>query len=237
MLTFHSNPSLVEITQGIFRSTALPDKLYTELKVRILTCALKPAERLVEKNLCDEFQVSRTPLREAINRLINEKLIEIQAHRGYHVTPLRVEEFRMLNELRRIVEPQVAALAASRANEQTIKLLRQYAELPSYTPGDEDSFRAYCRGNSLFHLHLVRATGNQMLEETVMDALDKYQRPAYLGVGRQLDSANPSREHHAIVDAIETHDAVKAQMVMHQHIYTGEDRIAKALLEHDLSRK
>lgn len=214
---------------------ALPDRLYAILKARILTCELNPGERLVEKNLCDEFAISRTPLREAINRLINEKLVEIQAHRGYHVTPLRVDEFRMLNEFRRIVEPQVAALAASRASKETIETLRKYADLPSYTIGDEESFREYCRYNSLFHLHLVRATGNHLLEESVMDALDKYQRPAYLGIGRQLDSGNPSKEHHSIVDAIESHDAFKAQMVMHQHIYTGEDRISKALADEGLS--
>ncbi len=235
MLDRNHSPSLVEITQSGFGSVALPDRLYAILKARILTCELNPGERLVEKNLCDEFAISRTPLREAINRLINEKLVEIQAHRGYHVTPLRVDEFRMLNEFRRIVEPQVAALAASRASKETIETLRKYADLPSYTIGDEESFREYCRYNSLFHLHLVRATGNHLLEESVMDALDKYQRPAYLGIGRQLDSGNPSKEHHSIVDAIESHDAFKAQMVMHQHIYTGEDRISKALASEGIS--
>lgn len=224
--------SLVEITEATVRTAALPDRLYSELKVRILTCVLKPGERLVEKTLCEEFEISRTPLREALNRLINEKLIEIRANRGYFVTPIRVEEFRMLNEFRRIVEPQAAALAAARANADIVHKLRQHATLPRYTPGDEASFHAYSRSNALFHLYLVRATGNRLLEECIMDALDKYQRPAYLGVGRQLDHENPSREHQAIVDAIEAHDAPKAQMIMYQHIYTGEDRIARALADY-----
>jgi len=224
-------PSLIEIDQRSFRTSALPDQLYMELKSRILTCVLKPGTRLNDKALCEEFAISRTPLREAINRLINEKLIELQTNRGYHVTPLRVDDFRKLNEVRRVVEPQVAALAAARANAAAIAQLRKVATLSPILPGDEASYRAYSRQNCMFHLHLVRVTGNHLLEELVMGALDKYQRPAYLGIGRQDDSDNPSREHHAIVDAIESHDAMKAQIIMHQHIYTGEDRIARALIE------
>lgn len=231
MHPYPKTSSLVEITQKAFRTTALPDQLYAELKVRILTGALKPGMRLNEKDLCAEFDISRTPLRESINRLINEKLVEPQPNRGYHVTPLRVDDFRKLNEVRRVIEPQAAALAASRADAATIRKLRDTAVLPGYDEHDEDGFRAYARQNCLFHLALVQATGNQLLEELVMDALDKYQRPAFLGIGRQRDADNPSREHLAIVDAVEAHDAMKAQLIMHQHIYTGEDRVAKALID------
>ena len=64
-----------------------------------------------------------------------------------------------------------------------------------------------------------------------MSALDRDQQPTYLGIGRQLDAANPSAEHHAIVDALQERDALKAQSIMYNHIYTGEKRIIDALMK------
>ena len=78
-------PSLIEITPHTTRPSALPDHVYAVLKQRILSCALKPDERLVEKRLCDELRVSRTPLREALNRLSHEQLVAFQPHAGYRV--------------------------------------------------------------------------------------------------------------------------------------------------------
>jgi len=68
-----------------------------------------------------------------------------------------------------------------------------------------------------------------MLEHIVMSALDLSQRPAYLRIGRQLDPSNPSAKHHAIVDAIEAHDAALAQQLMEKHVRGSGDRILEAL--------
>ena len=223
-----ARPSLIEIAPHTTRPTALPDHVYAVLKQRILSCALRPNERLVEKNLCDELQVSRTPLREALNRLSHEELVSFQPHAGYRVAPITLESFRTLIELRAIVEPQAAALAAERATEEDIADLRTRATLP-YDPSDEGGFVDYCRANSRFHLGVVRCARNPRLENIVMSALDMYQRPTYLRIGRQLDPKNPSAKHHAIVDAIEQHDAVAAHAVMLGHIRRGGERILAAL--------
>jgi GntR family transcriptional regulator, rspAB operon transcriptional repressor len=223
-----ARPSLVEISPQGAQPSTLPDHIYAVLKQRILSCALPPSERLVEKNLCDELHVSRTPLREALNRLSHEELVSFQPHAGYRVAPITLEGFRTLIELRAIVEPQAAALAAERATPGEIADLRARATLP-YDPNDERGFVDYCRANSRFHLGVVRCTRNPRLENIVMSALDMYQRPTYLRIGRQLDPKNPSAKHHAIVDAIEQHDADAARTVMLGHIRGGGERILKAL--------
>lgn len=83
-----------------------PDHIYGILKYRILTCALRPGERLVEKPLTEELQTSRTPLREALNRLAQEDLVILTPYRGYAVSPLTVKDIRELCELRLILESE-----------------------------------------------------------------------------------------------------------------------------------
>jgi DNA-binding GntR family transcriptional regulator len=223
-------PSLIEITPHTTRPSALPDHVYAVLKQRILSCTLPPNQRLVEKNLCDELRVSRTPLREALNRLSHEELVSFQPHAGYRVAAITTEGFRNLIELRAIVEPQAAALAAQRATTEDIVELRARASQP-HDPSNDQSFIEYCRANSRFHLCVVRCAHNPMLENIVMSALDMYQRPTYLRIGRQMDPTNPTAKHHTIVDAIERHDAAAAQAAMYQHVRGGGDRILEALKE------
>lgn len=221
-------PSLVELGPEPVRPTALPDHLYAVLKHRILSCAIPPGARLIEKSLCEELQVSRTPLREALNRLNHEELVVLQPNAGYRVSAITLSGFRALTELRAILEPAGAALAAERATPADITDLRQLASLP-YDPNDDTGFAAYCRGNARFHLRVVRTAGNPMLETVVMSALDMSQRPAYLRIGRQLDPSIPSARHHEIVDALAARDSAQARLLMENHVRRSGDRILEAL--------
>src|SRR2546430_1621519 len=92
--------SLVETAPAGAQPSALPDHVYAVLKQRILSCALRPGQRLVEQALCGELGVSRTPLREALNRLSHEDLVSFRPHAGYRVAGLPLEGFRNLVELR-----------------------------------------------------------------------------------------------------------------------------------------
>ena len=221
-------PSLVELGVQPVRPTALPDQIYATLKQQILSCRLAPGERLVEKNLCAALQVSRTPLREALNRLSHEELVVLQPNAGYRVSAITLDGFRNLTELRAIVEPQAAALAAERATPADVAELRALADLPHDT-NDEQGFVDYCQANARFHLRVVRTARNPMLENIVMSALDMSQRPAYLRIGRQMDPTNPSAKHQAIVGAIARHDAGRTRELMEKHVRGSGDRILAAL--------
>lgn len=223
-----ARPSLIEISAEAKRPSALPDHVYAILKQRILSCTLKPGERLIEKKLCEELGISRTPLREALNRLSHEELVSFQPHAGYRVAPITLEGFRNLSELRAILEPQAAALAAERAAAEDVARLREHAVL-RFNPDDDRGFVEYCRANARFHLSVVRAARNPMLENLVMSALDMYQRPTYLRIGRQMDASNPSAKHQAIAEAIARRDAAAARTIMEQHVRGGGERILEAL--------
>lgn len=229
--TIWRKPSLVELGETALEQTNLPGRIYIELKRRILSGLIAPEEHLREKQLCDELKVSRTPLREALNRLSNEDLVVYRPHCGYLAAPLSAAEFRNLEDLRLIVESKVAALAAMRATAEDVRKLRKAAPMPEIYPEDDKSFVQFCRANALFHLLLVEAGKNHLLSNIVMSSLDKYQRPAYLGIGRVRDHRKPTKCHEEIVDAIEARDPVKAEAFMANHIIGGHGRIIKALEE------
>lgn len=223
-----STASLLDIEPAVSRPAALPDRIYAILKHRILTCSMRPGEKIVEAALCEEMHVSRTPLREAFNRLSLEGLIEMRPYRGFAVAPVTVAGYKELCEFRRIVESGGAALAAERATPEAVERLLAVAET-RYTVGDKDTYAGYLRANSAFHLELVRATRNSQMESVVMSALDRHQRPLYLGLDEGVDAAASTAEHFAIVEAVRRGDAALASELMSRHIGKAEDRIARAL--------
>ena len=221
-------PSLIETEPEVAPPLALPDRIYATLKHRILTCSMLPGRRIVEKELCQEMHVSRTPLREAFNRLTLEGLIVLSPYRGFAVAPVTVRDYKELCELRRIVEGGAAALAAERAGAQEVDQLAAQAET-RYKKGDKKTYEGYLRANSRFHLALVRSTGNLQLESIVMSALDHHQRPLYLGLDVGLNAQASTAEHYEIVEAIRGRDAARARELMVKHISKAEDRIVNAL--------
>lgn len=223
-------PSLVELDPSKVLSApqAMPVRLYGLIKHRVLTGQLKPGVRIIETELSAEFSVSRTPLREALNRLAHEGLLVLHPYKGYSVTPLSIAHFRELCELRRILEPEAAALAAERAKPSDLEALRAHAVL-AYTPKNPNSYVDYLRANGAFHLALVRSTGNRMLEGMVMSALDRHQRPCYLGLDVGIDSVTSTKEHFEIIAAIERRDTATARTLMAAHIGNAEERISNSL--------
>jgi len=223
-------PSLIELAEDLVQRTTLPNRVYGELKRRILSGLIAPGTPLRETALCAQLKVSRTPLREALNRLGNEDLVDFRPNHGYVVAPLSAAGFRRLQDLRVIMESKVAALAAIRATEEDLHALRAAADMPRVIAGEDRSFIEFCRANARFHLLVVRAAKNHMLENVVMSALDQYQRPAYLGIGRVEDHTKPSRCHHDLVDAVEARDPIKAEAAMCNHVIGGSERIIRALI-------
>ena len=225
MLRSHP-PSLVELEVTSKRPAVLPDRLYASLKHRILTAELLPNQRILESDLARELEVSRTPLREALNRLANEGLLVLVPYRGYAVGPLTRQSIRDLFEVRLINEPEAAALAAERGTESELQAVRAVAEL-KYTPGEPESYIEYLRANSSFHLALARTSGNSRLEAIIISALDQEQRAEYLvlDAGLPINTEEPTSEHWEIFEAVRAHDADAARALMRQHITRSARRI------------
>lgn len=220
--------SLIELHPSDAPPTALADRAYAALKHDILTCKLRPGQRLIEKELCASIGISRTPLREALNRLGLEGLVSLVPYRGYEVVPLTLEDIREMSELRYILESESAGLAAKRATPEEIEELTSLAEL-QYTPGERETYESYLRANSAFHQSLAHCSHNVRLETAVISLLDQLQRPLYLGLDVGLSAEEATAEHFAVLDAVRKRDSERAAQLMREQILDAEQRMIAAL--------
>jgi GntR family transcriptional regulator, rspAB operon transcriptional repressor len=218
------NTSLIDLDPNMPIAQGLPDRIYSALKHRILTCSLAPGQRLLEKDLSLELGVSRTPLREALNRLALENLVFLTPYRGYAVTPVHLDDICNLSELRLIVESEASALAAERATPEEIEQLAILAPL-DYRPGDRATYIKYLRANSAFHQALVRCTHNKRLVSVAATVLDQIQRPLYLGLDAGLQPDVATAEHLELVAAIRARNPAQARQLAAEQIRRAESRI------------
>lgn len=180
-------PSLVEVGSQPLPPAARPDHLPAVSKQRILSGAIPPGERLVEKVLCDELGVSRSPL----NRSNHEELVVLQPTAGYRVSLITLHGFETLTELRATV-PQTAAQAATRATPSEVREWRALAALP-HAANDGPVCVELWRANARFHRRFAHTTGNPWLENIVMSALDLSQRPPISASAARSTRRTPPR--------------------------------------------
>lgn len=185
------------------------------LRRLILDGVFRPGQRLNEVELSQSLEISRSPIREAFQRLAKEGIVTLIPNRGAFVTEFDLEQISQLYEVRNALEVEVARLAALRANEEDLALMRQAVsatrlalehESASYPP-DTD-----------FHKHLVAAARNPVLGAMVTD-VDSQLRLARARGGFMPGRAVAAYEEHvAIYDAVEARDADRAGMGMRNHL-------------------
>ena len=198
-------------------------RVYTELKRDIVTCTLAPGLSLSELEMCTRYNASRTPVREACRHLSNESLMDMVPFRGYTITPLTIEEYRNLHELRVLVEPGISALAAERATPEHLREIELWASY-NYKSSQKNSYYTSLEWNRKFHISIAAATRNQSLLEIITNTHTRLMRYSYLVI--VVDSYGPqlSTEHNALARAIRAHNSAQARQFTIDHLNKTEIR-------------
>lgn len=174
----------------------------------------RPGDRLVESELAERFGVSRTPIREALQRLETQSLLSRDG-RSLMVASLDHNQLAELYVVRSELEALAARLAASHATAEEIRILRSFVEDDRHLVDDP---AALARTNRRFHRQVHLASHNRFL----VKQLDLVYRSMALMATTSLSAKGRSNiavdEHAAIVDAIETHDADAAHDRLKGHI-------------------
>src|SRR4051794_34561552 len=198
------------------------DFAYTRVREQILAGELQPGAVINQALLAKEIGISTTPLREALRRLMQQGLVELDAHRDARVTQLSAEEARDLLEVRRSLDPMAAALAAERRTKQDLVEMR--AGLDGLHVLQSDPTVAELIAHRRFHTAVYRASHNALLIEMLdglWDTADRYRRHG-LEVERDAEErAMKADEHRLLLQAIEEGDAETAADVMRAHIQTS----------------
>ncbi|KUJ85678.1 GntR family transcriptional regulator [Ruegeria marisrubri] len=174
----------------------------------------KPGDRLVESELAERFGVSRTPIREALQRLETQSLLERDG-RSLIVASLDHNQMAELYVVRRELEGLAARLAARHATEEEIRVLREMVEADDKLVGDPN---ALSRANRRFHEQIHLASHNRYL----VQQLDLVHRTMALMATTSLAAQGrgeiAQNEHKGIVDAIEARDEERAEKALKDHI-------------------
>jgi DNA-binding GntR family transcriptional regulator len=195
---------------------------YTRVRELILSGELEPGAVINQAVLARQIGISTTPLREALKRLKQQGLVELDAHRDARVTPLDAEEARDLLEVRRSLDPLAANLAADRRTKQDVAEMRASLDGLQALPSNPSVQQLVAHRR--FHTAVYRASHNALLVETLdglWDTADRYRRHG-LQVERTDDErAEKDREHRLLFEAIVEGDGVTAADVMTAHIETS----------------
>ncbi len=198
------------------------DLAYTRVRELILSGALAPGAVLPQVALAQQIGISTTPLREALRRLKQEGLVELDAHRDARVRPLDATEARDLLELRRSLDPLAASLAALRRTDTDLDDLR--AALDGLEALSASPSLAQLESHHRFHAAIHRASHNALLVQT-LDGLwvktDRYRRHGLEAVRSDDEREARADEHRRLFEAVRDGDAATAADLMRRHVETS----------------
>jgi DNA-binding GntR family transcriptional regulator len=191
--------------------TNLNQRVYEELRTRLLTRRHAPGSKLSLHTLADELGVSRSPVHHALTRLVSEGLLTVRPRRGYYVSPVTA---------RGIAEGYDVRLA--------LELLAAERSIPGATAA-AISHEEWDSANAAFHEHQIDLAGNALLSGAYRELSVNLMMQVIRG-GRVEGHADLVTEHRAIVDAFRAGDVVAAQHAIREHVETGR-RIALDAIE------
>jgi DNA-binding GntR family transcriptional regulator len=187
------------------------------LRDMIVEGQILPGTKLNERVLCEQLQVSRTPLREAFKTLVGEGLIEIMPNRGAIVVQLSESDIWQAFELMGALEGLAGRLACERITDEEVAEIKalHYEMLAAHARGDLPS---YYRANHQIHDSINAAARNTMLTTTYQQLNARIQSLRFRSNFNRRSWDAAVKEHSAMIDALERRDGVALSSILQKHL-------------------
>ncbi|WP_172327664.1 GntR family transcriptional regulator [Mangrovicoccus sp. HB161399] len=198
------------------RAPSLTEQVYQRLKSEILSCRLEPGQEISEAELAERFEVSKTPVREALAALRQERLVQTFPRRGYQIAPITFGDMNELFDLRTILEAGAGELACEQITEDELAQLRELAVV-AYEKDEVPTIEAFIAANREFHLAIARASRNERLLGVLTRQIAELERFFYLGAQLRDVNSETNTDHVEIVDALAARDRAKVRELMIRH--------------------
>lgn len=207
----------------------LTDRAYERIRHDIISCAIAPGTEISEAQLCAQYKLGKAPVRMALNRLAHDGLVRAIPRRGYMVAPVTVRDIHDVFELRLMLEPAAARMAAGKVDAHRLQALDEICRA-GYQPGDLKSTSRFLEANKAFHVAIAQGTGNVRLAGAIEQLLDEMTRLLHLGLGLRNRSQEMQHEHRSLVKALSRGDGDTAERICREQIEAARNMVLSAIL-------
>lgn len=214
----------------------MAERAYREIKHRILENVFPAGTIMLEQELAELLEMSRTPVREAMIRLAREGMIDIRPRHGMRVLPVSADDMREIYEILTALEAEAAAQIARDGAEPSriVELKDAVARMDEALAADD--LEAWARADDRFHRLILATTRNRRLKAIIEQFWDQSHRVRMLTLTLRPKPTGSNIDHRALVDAIERRDDVEAQRIHHEHRAKNGRMLVELLERHGLTQ-
>jgi DNA-binding GntR family transcriptional regulator len=202
-------------------------QIFEQLRGDIMSCGLLPGEEVRESALAQKYGVSKSPIRDALQKLEWEGLVEIAPRQGHRVVPISISDARDILEMREILEAAAMRKIVTEVKDDAL------AALDSFRTTDVTDLKSFVRYNREFHTHIGILSGNVRQSSAMRALMDNYERLCIVSLSsRQREAEAMSSalaEHNAIIDALQARDGRTAARLSVQHIRKSHVQVMRGL--------
>ena len=213
--------------------TTLHDQLTARLRDMIIEGDLAPGEHVPERELCERFQVSRTPLREALKVLASEGLLDLAPNRGARVSKLTVDDVEEMFPVMGALEALAGELVASRIGEEDLAEIQalHYQMVLHHKRGE---LPAYFRLNQAIHEKIMAVAGNATLLALHRSLAGRIRRARYVANMSQRRWDQAVAEHEEILAALIARDGEALGRILKNHLRNKCETVKESLKTEDV---
>lgn len=213
----------------------LAEHAYAVIKREIIRCELRPGSQITEAYLAETYELGRAAIRNALNRLYQDRLVRPLPRKGYLVAPITLKEVRDLFAVRLLLEPAGARLAAGKVDvEHLLGIdveLREIRKRLELCISEED----FLRKNTEFHVAVARASGNGRLCELIEGLFHEMERLIHFSLtppATNLESFRTryERTHYGLIEALSAGDGERAERVTIEEVLNTQTMVVDALV-------
>lgn len=207
---------------------SLRDAAYEAIKHRIITCAFRPGEYINEANVSAMLGIGRTPVHQAIDRLMLEGMVDVMPRKGVIVKPVSLDEIMQIVEVRLLNESYGVRLAAERAERDEMSHLTDVLARSAQWVEARNSEQLMLLDRE-FHGVVARASKNVILADGLSKLHDRSLRFWFISLNRPGHNENVQAQHEAILAAIRDRDPNGAEQAMRAHILNFRENLMRSI--------
>lgn len=206
----------------------LPLRAYHMIRLAIRDLILSPGITILEREMAEVLQMSRTPVREALIRLETEGMVRIIPRRGFTVEPIEKEDLKQIYEIVETLDGLAVSLATAKVSDEEIGQLETLVELQEEALAQGD-LKKWANLDDQFHHLIIEFAENKRLNAVIDIYSDQLYRARLFTINQRPVLTQSIMEHKAILSCMKTKEGAAARLVMQSHRNRSRNEIIEAL--------